>query len=80
MRSTELLVEASVAIHRFDTGETEYVQVFDVPCTWVWDDGSRESAEYWAVVKYIYDNHMRTNDTISITYWAGTPVKSGENQ
>tara|TARA_R110001606_G_scaffold396931_1_gene572107 strand:- start:112 stop:345 length:234 start_codon:yes stop_codon:yes gene_type:complete len=75
MRQTEIMVEADVEM-MFTSGKVERFRLADIPCTWLWDDTSREAAEYWAALDHVSDNY--TYDWVSIKSWVGSPVKEKE--
>ena len=47
---TNILIEADIIIRIRKTGEEQKLTVRDLPCLWVWADGSRDAAEYWTVL------------------------------
>jgi len=73
-RYTNILVDADVEI-MFHHGKPEptKIRIKDIPCLWVWDETSREAAEYWAVWDYV--GATFTFDWMSIKSWSGSPVK-----
>ena len=75
MRQTNIMVEADVEM-MFASGKVERFRLADIPCTWIWDDMSREAAEYWAALDHVSDNY--TYDWMSIKSWVGSPVKEKE--
>ena len=75
MRQTERMVEADVEM-MLTSGKVERFRLADIPCTWLWDDTSREAAEYWAALDHVSDNY--TYDWVSIKSWVGSPVKEKE--
>jgi len=75
-RQTEILVDVEVEM-MFASGNTERFRLGDIPCTWVWDEVSREAAEYWAAFDHIGNNY--TFDWMSIKSWTGSPVKENNN-
>ena len=75
MRQTEIMVEADVEM-MFASGKVERFRLADIPCTWIWDDMSREAAEYWAALDHVSDNYKY--DWMSIKSWVGSPVKEKE--
>lgn len=72
---TDILVNAEIVIRTRETGEEQALEVCDVPCTWVWEDGSRDAAEYWAVCDWIAETFGHNIDWFSIKCWTGTPKK-----
>ena len=71
-RCTNLLIDVDVEM-MFASGNTESFRLGSIPCTWVWDEMSREAAEYWAAFDHIGNNY--TFDWMSIKSWSGSPVK-----
>ena len=73
-RYTNILVDADVEM-MFHHGKPEptKIRIKDIPCLWVWDETSREAAEYWAVWDYV--GATFTFDWMSIKSWSGSPVK-----
>ena len=73
-RYTNILVDADVEM-MFHHGKPEptKIRIKDIPCLWVWDETSREAAEYWAVWDYVGANF--TFDWMSIKSWSGSPIK-----
>ena len=47
-RYTNILVDADVEM-MYHCGEIENFRIENIPSLWVWDETSREAAEYWAV-------------------------------
>lgn len=76
-RYTVIMVEADVEM-MYLNGYVESVTVSSIPCRWLWDEMSREAAEYWAVWEYIGDNY--TFEWMSIKSWVGSPVKKTEGE
>ena len=72
---TEILVSSDIIIRHRDTGSEDHLTVNNIPCTWVWDQGSRDSAEYWAVSDWIANTFGNRIDWFSIKCIVGTPVK-----
>jgi hypothetical protein len=71
-RETKILVEAQVEL-MFDNGNVSHFKIKNIPCLWMWDETSRECAEYWAALDYVTDNFEF--DWMSIKSWCGSPVK-----
>ena len=71
-RQTKLLVSADVEM-MFASGEVESFRLDAIPCTWLWDETSRECAEYWAILNCV-DDHYKY-DWMSVKSWTGSPVK-----
>ena len=71
-RYTNILVDADVEM-MFHCGEIEKFRICNIPCVWVWDESSREAAEYWAALDHINENY--TYDWMSVKSWSGSPVK-----
>ena len=76
-RYTLIMVEADVEI-MYLNGYVDKITISDIPCRWLWDEMSREAAEYWAVWEYIGANY--TFDWMSIKSWVGSPVKKTEGE
>jgi predicted RNA-binding Zn ribbon-like protein len=75
MRQTDIMVEADVEM-MLKNGKVERFRLADIPCTWIWDDMSREAAEYWAALDHVSDNYKY--DWMSIKSWVGSPVKENK--
>lgn len=73
-RETKLLISVDIEM-MFASGNVESFRLSDIPCTWVWDEISREAAEYWAAFDHIGDNYKF--DWFTIKSWTGSPVKEG---
>ena len=73
-RETKLMISVDIEM-MFASGKVESFRLSDIPCTWVWDEMSREAAEYWAAFDHIGDNY--TFDWFTIKSWTGSPVKEG---
>ena len=71
-RYTNILVVADVEVMFQGGSSIAEILICDIPCVWVWDESSREAAEYWAVLNYINENY--TYDWMSVKSWCGTPV------
>ena len=78
IRETNLLVSADVEM-MFKSGHVENFRVNGVECLWKWDEASRTSAEYWAVIDYV-DNTWPEYDWFSIKSWTGSPVKKDTDE
>lgn len=77
-RYTNILVDADVEIMFYHSNvEPTKIRIKDIPCLWVWDETSREAAEYWAVWDYVGSEY--TFDWMSIKSWSGSPVKEKIN-
>jgi|21_taG_2_1085346.scaffolds.fasta_scaffold00285_32 hypothetical protein len=72
MRETNLLVSADVEMMACD-GEVTDFYVENIPCIWVWDLSSRETAEYWAVCDYV--NSKYKYDWFSVKSWSASPIR-----
>ena len=74
-RTTELLVSADLEIWLKDSNEKQEIRVHFIPCTWKWDESTRQAAETWAVHDWVA---TALGDNIE-TYWiqcvVGSPVK-----
>ena len=73
-RETKLMISVDIEM-MFASGKVESFRLSDIPCTWVWDEMSREAAEYWAAFDHIGDNY--TFDWFTIKSWTGSPVNEG---
>jgi len=71
-RYTHILIEAEVEM-MFHCGKVETFTISDILCFWLWDEMSRDAAEYWAVWDHVGANY--TFDWMSIKCWTGSPVK-----
>ena len=74
-RQTEIMVSVDIEM-MFASGKVESFRLSDIPCTLIWDEMSREAAEYWAALDHVSDNY--TYDWMSIKSWVGSPVKEKE--
>ena len=72
---TEISVDADIVIRIRETGEEQNLTVEGIPCTWGWNDGSRDAAEYWAVADWITDTFGNNIYWFSIKCRTGTPKK-----
>ena len=75
-RYTNILVDADVEM-MYHCGEIENFRIENIPCLWVWDETSREAAEYWAVWDYVGANF--NFDWMSVKSWSGSPVENKED-
>lgn len=71
-RYTNIIVEADVEMMLLD-GKINKITIKDIPCLWIWDELTRDAAEYWAVWDYV--GATFTFDWMSIKSWSGSPVK-----
>ena len=78
-RQTKILVEADIELYLKDVKEKQRIRVSNIPCVWNWDNGSRESAEYWAVHDWIDNTFGNNLETYWIICVIGSPVKEGED-
>ena len=76
-RYTHIMVDADVEM-QYHCGEIASFRIESIPCLWVWDETSRETAEYWAVWDYVGANF--TFDWMSIKSWSGSPIKVDTNE
>lgn len=77
-RATRLHVDAEFIIRHRETGKEENLEVKGLECVWHWDDGTRDAAEYWAVVDWIGKTFGNSVDWFSVKSWTGSPRKSME--
>ena len=75
-RYTHIMVDADVEM-MYHCGEVANFRIENIPCLWVWDEMTRETAEYWAVWDYVGANF--NFDWMSIKSWSGSPVKNKED-
>jgi len=75
LRQTEIRVEADVEM-MLASGKVESFRLADIPCTWIWDEMSRDAAEFWAALDHVSDNY--TYAWMSIKSWVGSPVKENK--
>ena len=75
MSHTNILVDADIVIRNRLTGKEVDLSVKDIRCLWIWDDISRDAAEYWAVSDWIAENFGNGIDWFSIKSWNGSPIK-----
>lgn len=73
-RCTDIIVEARVEM-MFKNGNVSHMTISNIPCKWVWDESSRDAAEYWAIMESIDDEF--DYDWFTIRSWSGSPVKGG---
>ena len=73
LRKTDLLVSSDIIIRIRETGEEQELRVDNIPCTWEWDESSRDAAEYWAVADWISNTFGNNIDWFSIKCWSGSP-------
>jgi hypothetical protein len=73
---TEILVSSDIIIRIRETGEEQHLTVDNIPCTWVWSDGSRAAMEYWVVVDWIVDTFGDSIDWFGIKWLSGSPRSS----
>lgn len=72
---TNILIEADIIIRIRKTGEEQKLTVRDLPCLWVWADGSRDAAEYWTVLYWIENTFGDNVDWFTVVCIVGSPVK-----
>jgi hypothetical protein len=70
-RYTNIIVEADVEM-MFHCGKIEKFRISDISCLWIWDELTRDAAEYWSVWDHVGANYEF--DWMSIKSWSGTPV------
>ena len=70
---TQISIEAEISV-KTDDGVIHRLNVDNIPCTWVWDDGSRVAAEYWAVCDWII-NTFGGIKWFTIHCVTGSPIK-----
>ena len=56
-----------------ETGEEQYVEFNGIEFEWVWDEISREAAEYWAVCDAVSETFGNNIDWFSVTAWGSKP-------
>ena len=74
MTHTNILVSSDITIRLRSTSEEQNLTVDNIPCLWVWADGSRDAAEYWAVADWIAETFGTKVDWFSIKCVVGSPV------
>ena len=74
-RETKITVDAEIKIRHRETGEEETLAVHGISTTWLWDEGSRDAAEYWAVADWVAQTFGNDIDWFSIGSWTGTPER-----
>jgi len=79
MTHTNILVDADILIRNRSTGKEAHLSVKDIRCLWIWDDISRETAEYWAVADWIAETFGNGIDWFTIKSWTGSPIKEGKD-
>lgn len=70
---TELMVEADVSIYLRETNEWQRLTVKNIPCTWVWSEGSRDAMTYWAVSDWVAKTFGDRIDWFSIKCVVSSP-------
>jgi len=78
-RETRIHVDADVIIRNRETTKEENISVNSIECVWHWDDGSRDAAEYWAVMDWVSNTFGNNIDWFSIISWVGSPVKENKH-
>ena len=78
MSSSKHIGWGTATIRIRETGEEEVVELGDIKFEWVWDEFSRETAEYWAVVDAISGTFGNNVDWFSVTSWGSSSDKGGE--
>lgn len=71
------IVSTDVTIRIRETGEEQNLRVDNIPCVWVWADGSMAAAEYWVVAEWVSTTFGNTIDWFNIKCVVGSPVKEG---
>lgn len=71
-RQTQILVDAQVELV-FANGNVSHMTIENIPCLWLWDESTRDCAEYWAALDYITDHF--DFDWMAIKSWSGSPIK-----
>jgi len=74
-RETKLYVGADIIIRHRETAKEESLTVEGIECVWHWDDSTRDTAEYWAVVDWISQTFGNSIDWFTIKGWTGSPKK-----
>tara|TARA_R110000764_G_scaffold132281_2_gene220116 strand:+ start:507 stop:746 length:240 start_codon:yes stop_codon:yes gene_type:complete len=74
-RETRIHVDADVIIRNKETTKEENISVNGIECVWHWDDGSRDAAEYWAVIDWVSNTFGNNIDCFSIKSWTSSPKK-----
>ena len=74
-RETRLFVDAEFVIRHRETAKEESMTVKGIECVWHWDDGTRDAAEYWAVIDWVSNTFGNNIDWFSIKSWTGSPKK-----
>jgi len=77
-RQTLINVEADIVIRHRETAKEETLTVRGIECTWNWDEGSRDAAEYWAVADWAAETFGNSIDWFSIKCVVGSPCKQEE--
>lgn len=73
MTATKLIVSADIVVC-LSAGDEQRVRVDNIPCTWVWADGLRATAEYKVVLDWVVDTFGDNLETFSVVCVAGSPV------
>ena len=71
-RYTNIVVDADVEM-MFHCGKIESFRITGIPCLWIWDELTRDAAEYWSVWDHVGANY--NFDWMSIKSWSGSPIK-----
>lgn len=74
MTQSNHMVSADIIIRIRKTGEEQHLTVSGIPCVWVWADGSRAAAEYWAVCDWISETFGNNVDWFSIKCVVSSPA------
>jgi len=78
-RETRIHVSADIIIRNREAAKEENLSVNGIECVWHWDDGSRDAAEYWAVIDWVSNTFGNNIDWFNVTSWTGSPVKEKVN-
>ena len=76
MSSSKHIGWGTATIRFRETGEEQFVELSDLEFEWVWDEISREAAEYWTVCDAVSETFGNNVDWFSITGWGSTPAKT----
>jgi len=69
-RHSNHIVSAQVAFTKDGSETQSTVEISGLPCTWQWDEMTRDCAEYSAIIDYVVDN--LDFDWFSVVAWSST--------
>ena len=75
MSSSKHIGWGTATIRIRETGEEQRVDLTGIEFEWVWNEISREAAEYWAVADSVTDTFGDAIDWFSVTSWGSSPAR-----